>query len=187
MKRAVLYGLCIGTAFFLPLGGKQVGDARNTPASSISRVTIDGRSFASEASPGNDAHFLRREMERLGVKATNGFEIDRQAVTDPPAFGGRLLGSPTRQPPPKPPPGLTAEHTIRMEGDGQSIELVFGRMDPLGSTVHSRLVAEGWMPALQEKEIRTPRVLQKIQGKEANVACLDEAERTFLLIRKVGR
>jgi hypothetical protein len=187
MKRTVLLGLCIGAAFLFPLGGIRVGNALNTSISTINRVFIDGRSFTSEASPGHAEPFLRRELETLGVKLPEGWKTDVTAVPEHPAFYGGLLGSSTSHLPPNPPAGMTAEHAIRLEGDGQSIELVFGRMDPPGVPVHARLLDDGWMPDLQEKNTGNPRVLQKTRGKETAVVCLDETERTFLLIRKVGR
>jgi hypothetical protein len=187
MKRTVLFGWCIGTAFFLSLGGMRVGDARKICNSTTSRVSIDGRSFTSEAFPGHPAHFLRLELERLGVELPEGWEPEVAAVPGHPAFNGGLMGSTTHQPPTNTPAGLTAEHALRIEGEGQSIELAFGRIDLHGFAVRARLQADGWTPDLQENNAGNPRVLQKIRGKETAVACLDETERTFLLIRKVDR
>ncbi len=188
MKSAVSSGLCIGLACLLSLAGTGVVNARKAGLSTTTRVTIDGKSYVSETFPGREADSLRRTLERLGVELPAGFEIPDEAGTEHPVSCGGLVESPGRAVPSSAAPwGLTAEHAIRLEGDEHSIELVLGRMNPAGSAVHTRLLSDGWVSASQEKDAGNPRVLRKASGKEAAVACLDETERTFLLVRKVVR
>ena len=74
-----------------------------------------------------------------------------------------------------------------MEGEGQFTELVFGRLSSAAPAVRERLLAEGWVSAVDGQEPHAPRFFRKALGKESSVACLDESDRTFLLVRTVVR
>jgi hypothetical protein len=187
MRRTFLYGVCVGTALLLPVSDVRVGNARKPGPTATNRVILDGRSYVPQPFPGGGNASLRRELERLGFTLPDGIEIPSGGNTGHPVYEERLLASPKRTAPPEVPPGLTADHAIRLEADGHSVELVFGRMAPLSPGLNARLQADGWVSHPGGNDPRNPRVLQKTRGKENAVACLDEAERTFLLIRKVGR
>jgi len=88
---------------------------------------------------------------------------------------------------PRLPEGLTAEHTLRMEGEGTPVDLVFGKFGVPGPSVRSRLLSSGWRSVSSGKDPGGIHVLQVTRGKETTLVCLDEAEGTFLLFREVGR
>jgi hypothetical protein len=74
-----------------------------------------------------------------------------------------------------------------MEGEGAPVDLVFGKMDTPGSSIRSRLLSSGWESVSAGGDPGVAHVLQIRRGKETAVACLDEAEGTFLLFREMGR
>ena len=117
-----------------------------------------------------------------------GSRLPQETDSAHPAFEGRLRESRSRAlESPRLPAGLTEEHTVRMEGEGAPVELVFGKMGSPGPAVRSRLLSSGWESLSTEKDPGGTRVLQFPHGKETVIACLDEAEGTFLLFREVGR
>ena len=188
MNRKIPAGLAVAASLFLLLCLAESGIARRKEISSTRRVVIDGRSFVSDESSPDDGSLLKRELARLGVRLPDGFTLPQEADRSHPAFEGRLRESrPRVLEAPRLPAGLTEEHTLRMEGEGAPVELVFGKMGSTGPSVRSRLLSSGWKSLSTEKDPGGTRVLQFPHGKETVIACLDEAEGTFLLFREVGR
>lgn len=188
MKRKIPAGLAIAATLFAPLFLAGRGDARRKEISSTTRFVIDGKSFTSdESSPDKDS-LLKRELGRLGVRLPEGFDLPEETAPPHPAFEGRLKDSPPRVPEAQLlPAGLTAEHTLRMEGEGKPVDLVFGKMGTPGPSIRSRLLSSGWKSASAGNDPGGVHVLQIAPGKETAVVCLDESEGTFLLFREVGR
>ena len=189
MNRKMLAGLAVAATLFLALFLAGRGDARRKGISSTQRVVIDGESFAPDDPSPDEGSLLKRELDRLGVPLPDGFQLPEGSGPSHPALEGRLKDSP--QPRafegPRLPAGLTAEHTLRMEGEGSPVDLVFGKLDPSGASIRSRLLSSGWKSASTGKVSGGMHVLQITRGKETTIVCLDEAEGTFLLFREVGR
>jgi len=163
MNGRILAGLAVSATLFVALCLEGSGDARRKGISSTRRVVIDGGSFESdESSP-------------------------EAPVPSHPVFSARLKDSSRVLVAPRLPAGVTAEHTLRMEGEGTPVDLVFGRMDTPGSSVRSRLLSSGWKSVSGGKDSGGMHMLRISTGKETTVVCLDEAEGTFLLFREVGR
>ena len=85
------------------------------------------------------------------------------------------------------PAGLTVEHTLRMEGEGAPVDLVFGTLGTRGPSIRSRLLSSGWESVSDGSGSGGMHVLRFVRGKETGIVCLDDAEGTFLLVREVGR
>jgi hypothetical protein len=165
------------------------GNARRKGISPTRRVVVDGRSFVPDESAPDDGSLLKRELGRLGVRIPGGFDLPEETAPSHPVFAGRLK-DPDRPPAveaPRLPAGLTAEHTLRMEGEAAPVDLVFGKLGTPGSSIRSRLLASGWTSLPTGKDPGGTRVLQFTPGKETLIVFLDEAEGTFLLFREVGR
>ena len=186
MRRGLLACLCIGFATLVLLGLARAGGAWKA-ASSAKQVIIDGRCFLTESPSGNETTVVQRELEQLGVPLPEGFDIARPTTAEHPVFLETLRPLARRPVAAKLPPGFSEEHAIRLEADGQTVELVFGRTGSTDPTGFARLRAEGWTPVSHEKSATGPRVFHVTRRKETAVAFLDEADRTFLLIRNMGR
>jgi hypothetical protein len=189
MNRRIPAGLVVAATLFVSLSLVGSGNARRQEISSTRRVVIDGRSFAPDESSPDAGSLLKRELGRLGVGLPGGFDLPEETAPSHPVFSERLIDSP---PPrfieaPQLPSGLTAEHTLRMEGEGAPVDLVFGIMGSRGPSVRSRMLSSGWKSLSSGKDPGGTRVLQYLRGKETVIVCLDEAEGTFLLFREVGR
>ena len=189
MNRKILTGLAVAATLFVSLCLAGSGNARRKEISSTRRVVIDGRSFVSDESSPDEGSLLKREIGRLGVRLPDGFEAPEEPASSHPAFSGRLMDSPRPRPieAPRLPAGLTAEHTLRMEGEGAPVDLVFGTLGTPGPSIRSRLLSSNWKSVSTGKDPGGVNVLQIRRGKETTIACLDEAEGTFLLFREVGR
>jgi len=188
MNRRFSAGLAVAASLFVWLCLSESGNARRKEITSTRRVVIDGRSFVSDESSPAHGSLLERELGRLGVGLPDGFPLPQETDSAHPAFEGRLRESRSRVlESPRLPAGLTEEHTVRMEGEGAPVELVFGKMGSPGPSVRSLLLSSGWESLSTEKDPGGTRVLQFSHGKETVIACLDEAEGTFLLFREVGR
>jgi hypothetical protein len=188
MNRKILASLAVAATLFESLCVAGIGNARRKEISSTSRVVIDGRSFVSDESSPDEGSPLKREIGRLGVRLPDGFTLPEESSSSHPALEGRLKESrPRFIAAPRLPAGLSAEHTLRMEGEGAPVDLVFGKMDTPGSSIRSRLLSSGWESVSAGDDPGVAHVLQIRRGKETAVACLDEAEGTFLLFREVGR
>jgi hypothetical protein len=189
MNRKILAGLAVATTLFMLLCLVERGNARRKEISSTRRVVIDGRSFVPDESPPDAGALLKRELGRLGVRLPDGFDLPEEAAPSHPVFSGRLKDS--NRPPaieaPRLPEGLTAEHTLGMEGEEAPVDLVFGKLGSPGPSIRSRLISSGWKSISTGKDPGVTRVLQITRGKETSLVCLDEAEGTFLLFREVGR
>jgi hypothetical protein len=188
MNRKILAGLAGGATLFVSLCTVDTGNDRRKENSSTSRFVIDGRSFDSDESSQDDGSLLKRELGRLGVRLPDGFPLPEESGPTHPAFEGRLKES---RPPvleaPRLPAGLTAEHTLRMEGEGMPVDLVFGKVGAPGPSLRSRLLFSGWKSVPTGNGSGGTHVLQIRRGKETSIVCLDDAEGTFLLFREVGR
>jgi hypothetical protein len=152
-------------------------------------VTIDGKSFLSEGAGQDDFSKVRREFEKFGAEISVSPGRPPAARNRHPVFDGEVsvtAGPPAVDPPPLP-PGMTADHSRRLETDPGAVDLVLGRMHSRGATIRHRLVADGWESAGVENAAGSTRVLGKKTGKETAIVCLDEAEGTFLLFRETGR
>jgi hypothetical protein len=188
MNRILPAGLAVAATLFVALCLVGSGDARRKEISSTRHVVIDGRSFVSDESAPDAGSLLKRELGRLGVGLPNGFPLPEEATPSHPALEGRLKESrPRILEPFRLPAGLTAEHTLRMEGDGAPVDLVFGTLDAPGPSIRSRLLSSGWESLPDGNGSGGIRVLRSGRGKESRIVCLDEAEGTFLLFREVGR
>ena len=188
MNGKILIGLAVAATLVATLClGKSV-NARKKELSSTRRVFIDGNAFvADESSPSADS-LLEKELERRGIPLPGGFPLMEGSGASHPAFSGRLIDSSSRAPDmARLPPGLLPEHTLRMEGEGAEVELVFGRMETRGPSIRSRLIASGWISVSAGEETGVVRVLQNTRGKETAVVCLDETEGTFLHFREGSR
>ena len=189
MNRKIPAGLALAASLVVSLCLAGSGNARRKEPTSTRHVVIDGRSFLSdESSPGDDSP-LKRELARMGVRLPDGFNLSEETVPSNPAFSGRLKDSnrPTPKEAPRLPAGLTAEHTLRMEGEGSPVYLVFGILGTPGPSIRYRLLSSGWKSLSSAKDPGGTRMLQLLHGKETTIVCLDEAEGTFLLFREVGR
>jgi len=187
MNRKIPAGLAVAATLFVSLCLVGNGNARRKEISSTRCVVIDGRSFVSDASSQDAGSLLKRELGRLGVGLPDGFTVPEESVPSHPAFEGRLKESrPRILEPFRLPAGLTAEHTLRMEGGGMPVDLVFGTLGTPGPTIRSRLLSSGWESVSAGKGSGGIHVLQFRRGKETCIVCLDDAEGTFLLIREVG-
>jgi len=188
MNRKILVGLAVAATLFVSLCLAGNGNARRKVISSTSRVVIDGGSFVSDESSLDDGSLLKRELDRMGVRLPEGFNLADESGTSHPAFEGRLKDSRPRVfEPPRLPAGLTVEHTLRMEGEGMPVDLVFGSLGTPGPSIRSRLLSSGWKSVSTGEDSGGMQALQISRGKETTIACLDEAEGTFLLFREVGR
>lgn len=67
------------------------------------------------------------------------------------------------------------------------VDLVIGTLGTPGPSIRSRLLSAGWKSVSTGKDPVGMHVLQCSRGKETTIACLDEAEGTFLLFREVDR
>jgi hypothetical protein len=188
MNRKFLAGLAVAATLLVSLCLAGSGNARRKEISSTRRVVIDGRSFVPDESSPDEGSLLKRELGRLGVRLPDGFDPPDDPGPSHPAFEGRLKGSRSQAPgAPRIPAGLTAEHILRMEGEGLPVDLVFGKLGTPGPSIRSRLLSSGWKSVSAGEDPGGIHVLQFTRGKETSIACLDEAEGTFLLFREVGR
>ena len=188
MKPKIIAGLAVAAALLASFCLARSGDARRKELSSTRRVVIDGRAFVSDESSPDDGSLLERELSRLGVVLPDGFILPEASNPPHPAFEGRLKES--RQRPLEAfrlPAGLTAEHTLRMEGEGAPVDLVFGTISVSGPSIRTRLLSAGWETVSAGDASGGVHVLQFDRGKETFVVCLDDAESAFLLLREVGR
>lgn len=188
MSRKFLTGLVVSATLFLSLCLAAIGDARRKEISSTRHVVIDGRSFASDESSPDEGSLLKRELDRLGVRLSDEFNLPEDSGPSHPAFSRRLKESrPRALEAPRLPAGLSSEHTLRMEGEGMPVDLAFGKLDAPGPSIRSRLLTSGWKSAFTGKDPAGVHVLQITQGKETSIVCLDESEGTFLFFREVVR
>lgn len=189
MKRALLPGLAIAAVLLLSFFLAGSVNARRNDLSSTRRVVIDERAFVSDESAGDERSLLKKELWRLGVRLPGEIVLPEAPVPEHPAFSGRLersTGDGSIEAP-RLPAGLTAEHTLRMEGEGKPVTLVLGRMGTRGSSIRARLLSTGWKSVSTAEGPGAARVLRITHGKETTLVCLDEAEGSFLLFREVGR
>jgi hypothetical protein len=189
MNRKILTGLAVAGTLFVSLCLEGSGNALRKEISSTRRVVIDGRSFVPDESSADERSLLKRELGRMGVRLPDGFDVPEESAPSHPVFSGRLMDSPRpgAVDAPRLPAGLTAEHTLRMEGEGRPVDLVFGKMGTPGLSIRSSLLSSGWESVSTGKDPGGTRVLQIRREKETTIVCLDEAEGTFLLFREVGR
>lgn len=188
MNRKLLVGLAVTAAMFVSLCLVGSGNARRREVSSTRRVDIDGRSFVSDDSTPDVASLLKRELDRLGAGLPDGFTVPEEPKPSHTAFESRLKESRSRLlEAPRLPAGLTPEHSLRMEGDGRPVDLVFGKLGTPGPSIRSRLLSSGWESVPAGTGPGALHLLQMSLGKETSIVCLDDSEGTFLLIREVGR
>jgi hypothetical protein len=188
MKRAALFGSLAVVVLFLSIVSAGSGDARKKGVSPTTEVSIDDKSFLVDESLTSDSTLLTRELAKRGVRPPESFVIPGVPRPRIPVFSKGLVESANPRSIQLPiPRGLTAEHTLRMSGDDQSVDIATGKLGSEGTSVSSRLAAEGWTPVSMEGNTRLPKMFQKIQGKEIAVVCLDEKEGSFLLLRKLER
>jgi hypothetical protein len=165
------------------------GDSSRPGHSPNGRVTLDGRSFLPGAPDQDDFSTVRREFEKFGVEVPAEFGDPAGASRQHPVFRSGLVGTegPASGDPPDLPPGLTADHTLRLESPTGVTDLVLGKMHSRGPSIRTRLVAAGWEGSEPGEAPGSPWLLEKRNGKETTVVCLDEAEGTFLLFREADR
>jgi len=190
VKRKYLFPAVAGmTALLLVAFSPVRGDSPRPGHSQNGRVTIDGRSFFPGAPDQDDFSPVRREFEKFGVEVPPEFGVPAGDRREHPAFRDRLVG--VEGPPPGDipalPRGLTAEHSLRLGSPARPVDLVLGRMHSRGASIRNRLAADGWAGSEQGEAAGSQWLLEKKNGKETTVVCLDEAEGTFLLFREAGR
>jgi hypothetical protein len=180
--------LAVAATLFVTLSVAGDGNARRREISTTRRVVVDGRPLVPDDPPPDGSPPLEREFRRLGVRLPDGFSLPGETGPSHPAFEGRLKDSPPRSvEPARLPAGMTAEHSLRMEGEETQVDLVFGKLDATGPSTRNRLASSGWRSVSTGNGIGGTHVLHITQGKETSIACLDEAEGTFLLFREVDR
>ncbi|HSE15295.1 MAG TPA: hypothetical protein VLB08_06850 [Candidatus Deferrimicrobium sp.] len=188
MSRKCLTGLAVAATLFISLRIAESGIPLRKGISPTRRVVIDGRSFVPDDPLQDEGSILKRELCRLGVRLPEGFNLPEDSGPPHAAFEGRLKASSSRPMEPAPlPQGMTAEHTLRMEGDGTPVDLVFGKLNAPGPSVRSHLLSCGWDSVSAGADRASIHVLRATRGKETSIVCLDETEGTFLLFREVGR
>lgn len=189
MNRNILLGLAAAIMLIASLCVVRRGDALRKEVSPTRHVIVDGKAFVSDESSPDGTSLLKKELGKRGVRLPEGFELTEMSIPSHPVIQGRLKDSPGARPvdTPQLPSGLTADHTLRMEGDGKPVDLVFGTMDSRGSSIRFRLLSSGWETVSTFDPPRLVQVLQFTRGKETNIVCLDEAEGAFLLFREVDR
>jgi hypothetical protein len=189
MNRKISAGLAVAATLLLMLCLAGSVDALRKGISSTSRVVIDGRSLLSDDSAVDAGSLVKRELDKLGVRLPDGFDPGGGPGTSHPAFAGRLKDSPLRKPAEAPglPAGLIAEHTLRMEGEAMPIDIFFGSLGTTGPSIRNRLLSCGWESVPTGKDPGKMHMLQLTHGKETSIVYLDEADRTFLFFREVGR
>ncbi|MGE5285496.1 MAG: hypothetical protein ACM3OG_11065 [Actinomycetota bacterium] len=188
MNRKILAALAVTATLIVPLCVAGNGNARRKEISSTRRVVIDGRSFDSDEPSPDEGSALKREVARLGVRLPDGFSLPEEPAPSHPGLEGRLKESRSGSiKAPRLPAGFSAEHTLRMEGEGATVVLVFGTLGAPGPSTRTRLLSSGWESASAGDDPVETHVLQFRSGKETTIACIDEAEGTFLLLREVGR
>ncbi len=188
MNRKTLAGLAVAATLFVSLFLSGSGNARRKEISATRRVVIDGRSFAPDESSPDEGSPPKREFGRPGVRTPDGFNLPMESRPSHPALEGRLKESRQRSiEAPRLPAGFTAEHTLRMEGEGTRADLVFGKMGTRGPSIRTRLLSSGWKSVSTGKNPGVIQVLQITRGKETSIVCLDEAEGSFLLFPEVDR
>ena len=168
MNRKFLTGLAVAATLFVSLCLAGSGNARRKEISSTRRVVIDGRSFVPDESSPDEGSLLKRELGRLGVRLPDGFDLPEDPAPSHPAFSRRAEGFPVHGSieSPRLPAGLTAEHTLRMEGEGMPVDLIFGKLDTPGPSIRSRLLSSGWKSVSTGKDPGGMHVLQITRGKE---------------------
>ena len=189
MKRIILFGLAAAAMLIASLCVVKRVDALRKEVPTTRRVIIDGKAFVPDESPPDGVALLKKELGKRGVRLPDEFDLTEMSVPPHPVIQGRLKDSPGARPAdtPRLPSGLTADHTLRMEGDGKPVDLVFGTMDSRGPSIRFRLLSSGWETVSTFDPPRSVHVLQLTRGKEIDIVCLDEAEGAFLLFREVGR
>jgi len=189
MNRAISTRVAVTATLLLSLCLEGSGNARRKEDSPIRSVVIDGRAFVPDESSPDEGSLLRRELGRLGVALPDGFNLPEESAPSHQAFPGWLKDStgPRILEATPLPTGLTAEHTLRMEGEGVPVDLVFGTLGTPGPSIRSRLRSSGWESLSTGESPGGTHVLRITHDKETTIVCLDEAEGTFLLFREVGR
>jgi len=188
MNRKFLAGLAVAATLFVSVGLVGSGDASRKEIVPTRHVVIDGRPFVSDESSTDAGSLLKRELGRLGVSLPDGFTSPEESNPSHPALEGRLKESRPRVIESlRLPAGLTPEHSLRMEGDGRPVDLVFGKLGTPGPSIRSRLLSSGWESVPAGTGPGALHLLQMSLGKETSIVCLDDSEGTFLLIREVGR
>lgn len=189
MNRNLLTGVAVAATLSVSLCLEGSVNARRKEISSTNRVVINGRSFVQDDPSMDEGSLMNRELAKLGVRLPDGFDLPVKSGPSHPALEGRLKDSPRPRhvDAPQLPAGLTAEHTLRMEGEGSPVDLVFGKMGAPGPSIRNRLLSSGWKSASTAKDPGVARLLQITRGKETTIVCLDETEGTFLLFREVAR
>jgi hypothetical protein len=168
-----------------PVRGDSPGPGRSTGK----RVSIDGEIFLPGGTDHDDFSTVRREFRRFGIEVPGESGIAAGTRNRHAVFSEGLVASENPDPgnPPPLPPGLIADHTLRLESDHGAVELVLGTMRIRGASVGDRLSTDGWEGPAREEPGGTPRLLEKKTGKETTIVFLDETEGTFLLFRETGR
>jgi hypothetical protein len=186
MRRIALAAACIGIVFLVRAGGAD--DTRRGPSGTLRKVAIDGRSFRANGNGSDNAAHLCRSLRKRGLSSLGGLPAADLAAMSP-TFAAPLVEC-DETPPTAPVPapfGLRFEHVLRMERDGEDIELLLGKMNSSASSVQAHWIEQGWTPAAPQKTTQAVRLLRRSRGKETEVVFLDEKRRTFLLFRKMVR
>ncbi|MEW6720165.1 MAG: hypothetical protein AB1346_06935 [Thermodesulfobacteriota bacterium] len=189
MKRILLRCSIASVALAVCIVAAGSGDARKAEFSSTNKFRIDGKGFLVGEIFSNDSTLLRRELEKLGMKPPEGFDVPEDRPALRPLFSGKhAVPSDTRPAgSPKLPGGLMAEHSLRLSGERHSVDLAFGTLESRGRTAAARLETEGWSPLSPAETDGRARMFRQLRGKESAVVFLDEKEGRFLLFRKLER
>ena len=188
-KRLYIAGASVPVLLLAAILSPVRGDSHPAGHSPTGRVTVDGKSFLSGGTGHDDFSSVRREFRRFGIEVPGEFGIPAGSRNRHDVFSGGLVASEDPDPGNRPPipPGLIADHTLRLESDHGAVELVLGTMRIRGPSVGDRLSTDGWEGPAREEPGGTPRLLEKKTGKETTIVFLDETEGAFLLFRETGR
>lgn len=189
MKPKILYTLiAAGVALLFSLIAYGTGDAGKRD-SGFSSFSIDGKSFLPGGSLSDEFAALRRELSRLGVQAPEGLAVSDTIGGPGPVFSEKLVssGQTASVEAARVPGGLAADHVLRMSGPDGTLELIMGRTGGGNLSAAARLESDRWEPVRAAGNARLPNMLRKTRGKETSIVLLDEAESSFLLIRKLSR
>jgi hypothetical protein len=188
-KIRLLGGTCTFALLLIAALSPVRGDSQRPGGLPNRLVAIDGKSFLSGGPGQDDFSTVARAFEKFGAKIPRFSGRPPVARNRHPVFRGGISmteGVPAGNTMPQP-PGLTADHILRLETAPGGVDLVLGRMNSRGPSIRHRLVADGWEAAGEENAAGSTRVLERKSGKETAIVCLDEAEGTFLLVRESGR
>lgn len=147
---------------------------------------LDGRTYTLVPSGESDFSLVRRELAKAGI------HLPRESEEDPsphPALSFAFAQEKEdRRPHRLPiPASFGIEHAIRLTGDGNEVEIVFGATRQSPTEAARLLRASGWSGPNPADRGRAGTAAVYTHGKERLLAFLEAKGGGFLLVRSVGR